>query len=47
MATNKGPVEKILQEITGGLRSTGSYIGAKKLKDFSKCCSFIQVNRIK
>lgn len=42
---NKGPVEPILQEICGGLRSACSYVGAAKLKDLSKCCTFIRVAR--
>jgi GMP reductase len=36
----KGPVEDVVQEILGGLRSCGAYIGAKYLKDFSKCAKF-------
>lgn len=39
----KGPVSKVIQEINGGLRSTGSYIGANCIKDFNKCGSFIQI----
>jgi GMP reductase len=39
----KGPVKDILMEITGGLRSACTYIGASSLKDFSKCCSFVRV----
>jgi hypothetical protein len=27
------------------MRSTGTYIGAQRLKDFPKCTTFIQVNR--
>lgn len=41
----KGPVEYTIQEILGGLRSCGAYIGAKYLKDFSKCAKFARVNR--
>jgi GMP reductase len=41
----KGPVEDIVQEILGGLRSCGTYIGAKYLKDFNKCAEFVRVNR--
>lgn len=41
----KGPVERVLQEITGGLRSACAYVGANKLKDLSKCATFIKVNR--
>jgi GMP reductase len=41
----KGPVEDIIQEILGGLRSCGTYIGAKYLKDFNKCAEFVRINR--
>jgi len=41
----KGSVEKVLQEITGGLRSACAYVGANKLKDLPKCATFIRVNR--
>ncbi len=39
----KGPVSVVLQEILGGMRSAGSYIGATCLKDFSKCATFVRV----
>lgn len=42
----KGPVEKVMQQITGGLRSACTYVGTNKLKDLSKCTTFIKVNRI-
>lgn len=41
----KGPVEDVVQEILGGIRSCGSYIGAKHLKDFSKCAKFVKIAR--
>lgn len=41
----KGPVENIVKEILGGLRSCGTYIGAKYLKDFNKCAKFVKINR--
>jgi GMP reductase len=40
-----GPVEKIILEILGGIRSTMSYIGARRLKDIPKCTTFYKVNR--
>jgi len=40
----KGPVENTIQEILGGLRSACTYAGAWRLKDLSKCCTFIRVN---
>lgn len=41
----KGDLEDSLQDIFGSLRSTGTYIGAKKIKEFSKRATFIRVNR--
>ena len=37
--------EKIILDIQGGIRSTMTYIGAKKIKDIPKCTTFIRVNR--
>jgi GMP reductase len=41
----KGPVEKTIQDILGGLRSACTYIGATKIKDMTKRTTFIRVNR--
>jgi GMP reductase len=41
----KGPIEIFLQDLFGSLRSTGTYIGARKLKEFPKRATFIRVNR--
>ncbi|MGV8162113.1 MAG: GMP reductase [Candidatus Nanoarchaeia archaeon] len=41
----KGDVDEFVQEILGSLRSTATYIGARKLKEFSKRTTFIIVNR--
>lgn len=41
----KGPVKDTVLDILGGLRSTGTYMGASRIKDFPKCCSFVLVNR--
>jgi len=41
----KGPVEKTIQEILGGIRSACTYVGARELKHLSKCTTFIRVNR--
>jgi len=41
----KGPVEKTVLDILGGIRSTCTYVGAKRLKDLSKCTSFIRVSK--
>ena len=40
----RGNVEKTIQEILGGLRSTCTYVGAEGLKQLSKCATFIKVN---
>ena len=41
----KGTVRNIIQEITGGLRSACAYVGTDKLRDLSKCTTFVRVNR--
>lgn len=41
----RGPIEETINEIMGGIRSTMTYIGAKKVKDIPKCSTFIRVNR--
>lgn len=41
----KGDLNLFLQDLLGSLRSTGTYIGAKSLKEFSRRATFIRVNR--
>ncbi len=41
----KGSLENFLQELLGSLRSTGTYIGARELREFPKRATFIRVNR--
>jgi GMP reductase len=41
----RGDIEYTILEILGGIRSSMTYIGAKKIKDISKCATFIRVNR--
>ncbi len=41
----KGPVEDIIHDILGGIRSSCSYMGATCIKDMAKCAEFIRVNR--
>ncbi len=41
----RGPVENTILDIQGGIRSTMTYIGAKKIKDIPKCTTFARVNR--
>lgn len=43
--TYKGPVEYIMNDILGGIRSACAYIGCTSLKDMSKCAEFVRVNR--
>ena len=42
----KGSVMDVMQEITGGLRSACAYVGARTLKDFPKCATFVRTNRV-
>lgn len=41
----RGKVETMVLNILGGLRSTCTYVGARRLKDLSKCTSFIIVSK--
>jgi len=41
----KGPVKDTVQNILGGIRSACTYVGARTLKDLSKCTTFIRCNR--
>ena len=41
----RGPVYNKILDIQGGIRSTMTYIGAKKIKDIPKCVTFARVNR--
>jgi GMP reductase len=38
----KGDVSVVVQNILGGLRSSLTYVGARTLKDFSKCVTFVR-----
>ena len=40
----RGAVQHTIQAILGGLRSTCTYAGAMKLKQLSKCTTFVRVN---
>jgi GMP reductase len=40
----RGSVKNTVQEILGGVRSTCTYVGARRLKDLSKCTTFIRVS---
>ena len=39
-----GPIQDTIEELLGGLRSTMTYIGARKLKDIPKQCVFYKVH---
>jgi GMP reductase len=41
----RGDVIHTILNIQGGIRSTMTYIGAKKIKDIPKCTTFVRVNR--
>lgn len=41
----RGAVDDTVLNILGGLRSTCTYVGARNLKQLSKCTTFVQVNR--
>jgi GMP reductase len=41
----RGSVHQSLQDILGGVRSTCTYVGARRLKDLSKCTTFVRVNQ--
>lgn len=40
----KGCVNITIQDILGGIRSTCTYVGARKLKQLSKCTTFVRCN---
>jgi GMP reductase len=44
-AAYKGPVDLTIQQILGGLRSACTYVGASRLKDLSKCTTFVRVTQ--
>jgi GMP reductase len=44
MVESKGKIKNTVENMLGGIRSTMTYIGAKKMKNLSKCCTFIKVN---
>lgn len=41
----KGPVQNIIDDLLGGLRSACTYIGSQSIKDMGKCGTFIRANR--
>jgi GMP reductase len=43
---NRGPLERTLQDIEGGIRSACAYTGSRSIKELPKRATFIQVNRV-
>ncbi len=47
---DRGPVKDTVEDILGGVRSSCTYIGARRLKDMPKCASFVTtynvINRV-
>ena len=41
----RGPVKETIEDILGGVRSSCTYIGARRLKDIPKCASFVRCNQ--
>ena len=41
---DRGPVKETIEDMLGGVRSSCTYIGARRLKDIPKCASFVCVN---
>lgn len=41
----KGNIENTVLNFLGGIRSTCTYINAQNIKNMSKCCTFVRVNR--
>lgn len=41
----RGPVEETILDILGGVRSTCTYVGARRLKELPKCTTFIRVTQ--
>lgn len=42
----KGKLDKVIQELLGGIRSCCCYIGASHIKHMAKCSQFCRVNKI-
>lgn len=42
---NRGHLDNTIKDILGGVRSTCTYIGAKNLRELSKCTTFIRVSQ--
>ena len=43
---DRGPVKDTVEDILGGVRSSCTYIGARRLKDMPKCASFVTTHNV-
>ena len=43
---DKGPVKDTVEQLLGGVRSTCTYIGARRIKDMPKAAHFVRVNNV-
>ena len=43
---DRGPVKETIEDLLGGVRSSCTYIGARRLKDMPKCASFVTTNNV-
>ena len=42
---HKGSIHPFIQDLFGGIRSAGTYIGARKLKEFPRRATFVRTNK--
>ena len=42
----RGSVTETVEDILGGVRSSATYIGARRLKDMPKCATFVKTNNV-
>jgi GMP reductase len=42
---DRGPVLETVEDMLGGVRSSCTYIGARRLKDIPKCASFVRCHQ--
>jgi len=42
----RGPVKETVEDILGGVRSSATYIGARRLKDMPKCATFVKTHNV-
>jgi len=46
LLADRGSVRDTVEQILGGVRSTCTYIGARRIKDMPKCAHFVRVNNV-